>query len=78
MALAYAVRVSFRRPRPHERFAVPSGYRVVIGVAHTADGPEELPWLVPSRDAKRAFNPRCRDFARLLEAGEVPAGWHRL
>lgn len=78
LALCHAVRVSFRRPRPHERFAVPSGYRAVIAVADTPDGLEEQPWAVPRRQAKGAFNPRRRDLSRMLEAGNTPDGWQRL
>lgn len=78
LALCHVVRVSFRRPRPHERFAVPSGCRAVIAIADTPDGPEEKPWAVPARQAKGALNPRCRVFARALEAGNTPDGWHRI
>lgn len=77
-ALTYEVRVSFRRPRPHERFAVPSGCRVVIAIADTPDGREEQPWAVPTRQAKAALNPRRRDLPRALEAGNTPDGWHRI
>lgn len=78
IALAFDVRVAFRRLRPHERRAVEPGRRVVVAIAHTPHGPEEQPWLVPARDAKRAFNPRRRDLSRALEAGQTPPGWLRL
>lgn len=78
LALCHVVRVSFRRPRPHERFAVPSGCRAVIAIADTPEGREEQPWAVPARQAKGAFNPRRRDLARTLEAGNTPEGWHRI
>lgn len=78
MALAYAVRVTFRRLRPHERRAVEPGRRVIVAIAHTPHGPEEQPWLVPERDAKHALNPRRRDLSRALEAGRTPPGWLRL
>lgn len=78
LALSYVVRVSFRRLRPHQRFSVPPGRRVIVAIAHTPEGPEEQPWLVPERDAKHALNPRRRDLSRALEAGETPPGWQRL
>lgn len=78
MALAYQVRVTFRRLRPHERRAVEPGRRIIVAIAQTADGPEEQPWLVPERDAKAALNPRRRDLPRQLEEGRTPPGWLRL
>lgn len=78
LALCHVVRVSFRRPRLHERFAVPSGCRAVIAIADTPDGREEQPWAVPVRLAKAALNPRRRDLSRALEAGTTPDGWHRI
>lgn len=77
-ALTYEVRVRFRRARPHERDAAPSGYRVVVAIADTADGPEEALWLVPNRQAKAALNPRNRAPAQQLAAGMIPPGWQRL
>lgn len=77
-ALCHEVRVSFRRPRPHECFTVPPGFRAVVAIADTPDGAEEQPWLVPHRDAKRALNPKYRSASRDLAAGIVPDGWQRL
>lgn len=72
---AEPVKVAFRRPRPHERISAPPGYRAVIAVAATPDGPEEAIWHVPAREAKRALNPRAVSYGRLLAAGRVPDGW---
>lgn len=77
-ALAGEVRVTFRRARPHERLAAPPGLKVVIAVAHTRDGREEQPWLVPCREAKKAFNPRYRGASHELAGGRVPKGWQRI
>ncbi len=77
-ALTYAVTVTFRRARPHERDAAPPGFRVVVAIADTADGPEEALWLVPARQAKAALNPKYRAPAQLLAAGIIPTGWQRL
>lgn len=76
-ALTYEVQVRFRRARLHERDAAPPGYRVVVAIADTADGPEEALWLVPARQAKQVLNPRNRGPAQQLAAGTIPPGWHR-
>lgn len=77
-ALSYAVTVTFRRPRPHESIPVPPGYRVIVAIATTADGPEEALWLVPARQAKRVLNPKYRAPAQQLAGGTIPPGWQRL
>ncbi len=77
-ALCREVRVTFRAPRPHERRTMPPGSRVIVAIAHTPAGPEEQPWCVPCRDAKKALNPRRLDMARSLAAGHAPPGWQRI
>lgn len=77
-ALAGEVRVTFRRARQHERLPLPAGVKLVIAVAHTPDGREEQPWLVPCREAKRALNPRYRGASHELAGGRVPKGWQRI
>lgn len=51
-ALTHEVTVRLRPQRPHERISVPPGYRAIVAIADTLDGPEEQPWLVPVRAAK--------------------------
>ena len=77
-ALCGRISVTFRAPRPHERRTTSAGSRVIVAIAHTPTGPEEQPWCVPCRDAKKALNPRRRDMARCLAAGRAPPGWHRI
>ena len=77
-ALCREISVTFRAPRPHERRTMPPGSRVIVAIAHTPAGPEEQPWCVPCRDAKKALNPRRRDMARSLAAGHAPPGWQRV
>ena len=74
-ALAHEVTVRFRAQRPHERVSAPPGYRAIVAVADTADGPEEATWLVPARQAKAALNPRNRTPSQQLAAGIIPPGW---
>lgn len=78
LAGEWRVQVTFRRARPHERLAARPGLKVVIAVAHTRDGREEQPWLVPCREAKKAFNPRYRGASHELASGSVPKGWQRI
>lgn len=76
-ALCREVKVTLRRARPHERLSAPPGYKVIVAIADIPTGPEEQPWLVPARAAKRALNPRNRSATRDLAAGIVPPGWQR-
>lgn len=77
-ALAYEVTVSLRAQRPHERMVTPPGFRAIVAVAMTVDGPEEALWLVPARLAKQALRRRNRLPAQQLAAGIIPTGWQRL
>ena len=77
-ALTYAVTVTFRTTRAHERIPVPPGYRPLIAIADVPSGPEEQAWAVPHREAKRVLNPKYRAPAQQLAAGIVPPGWQRL
>lgn len=74
-ALCHQVTVTLRRARAYERFVVPPGYRAVVAIADTPDGPEEQPWAVPHRAAKQALNPRRRDVTAALAMGNTPPGW---
>ena len=78
-ALTHDFAITLRRPRKHERVPVaPSGFRVIVATAHTADGPEDAAWAVPRRFVGQALNPKNKAPTRELAAGRVPDGWQRL